>query len=100
MQYHSKTRAEVLRLTACVPDVTLVRWKLSSKTLLDVGHGVELRSQELSKKGDVGDGQAQGVDLAEALLVREGGYVRSQLLEGWVYTAGGRVGTRIITTHL
>ena len=50
--------------------------------------------QHLPQQGDVGDGQAQGVDLGEALLVRKGGHVATQLFKGRV--DGGAAGEKII----
>ena len=41
-------------------------------------------AQHLAEKGDVADGQLQGVHLAEPLLVRQGGYVGPQPFEGFV----------------
>ena len=45
------------------------RPQLASETLLDVGDGLEVAEEDLTQQRDVGDGQTQGVDLAEPLLV-------------------------------
>lgn len=68
-------------LTARVPHVALVRGQLPPQPLLDVREGVELGGEQFPKEGDVGDGQTEGVDLAEALLVGEGRHTCPQLLE-------------------
>ncbi len=71
-------------LAAFVPD-------LPAEAALDVGerlHPAVGRVQDLPEEGDVGDGQAERVDLAQPLLVREGGNVQAELLEGSVDAAG------------
>jgi len=54
---------------------------------LHVGDGVGVGGQKVSEQGDVGDSEAQRVDLGEALFVREGRHVDSQLVEGRVDAA-------------
>lgn len=61
--------------------MALVRGQLPPQPLLDVREGVELGGEQFPKEGDVGDGQTEGVDLAEALLVGEGRHTCPQLLE-------------------
>ena len=72
-------------LRALVPDLT-------AEAALDVDERLHLVCvvEDLAEEGDVGDGEAEGVDLGEALLVREGGHVEAELLEGRV--DGGRAG--------
>ena len=67
-----------------VPVHAARRPQLTAEALLDVGHWLEVAEEDLAEQGDVGDGQPQGVDLAETLLVGEGGHVSSELLEGGV----------------
>ena len=75
-------------LAALVPD-------LPPETPLHVGqrlHPAVARLQDLPQQRDVGDGQPQSVDLAQPLLVGEGGHVQAELLEGRVDAAGAEVG--------
>ena len=58
--------------------------ELPSQALLDVLDRLQVAEKDLSEQGDVGDGQTEGVDLAESLLVRKGRDVSSELLEGGV----------------
>ena len=58
--------------------------ELTSQALLDVLDRLQVAEKDLPEEGDVGDGQTEGVDLAESLLVRKGRNVSSQLLEGGV----------------
>lgn len=81
---------EPRRQIGSVPLGRSFRSDLAAQTAFDVHeglHGVRVL-QDLAKERDVGDGQAEGVDLGEALLVREGRNVQSELLEGRV-DAGG-----------
>lgn len=48
---------------------------LTPEAALDVGQRIEPRRKDFPEQGDVGDGEAQGVDLGEALLVGERGHV-------------------------
>jgi len=57
---------------------------LSLEALLDVREGVVVGDEDLSEQGDVGDGQAQRVDLGEPLLEGESGHMAAQLVEGAV----------------
>ena len=54
---------------------------LSSADLLNVGDWLEVAEEDLPQQRDVSDGEPQRVDLAQPLLVREGGHVPPQLLE-------------------
>lgn len=62
----------------------MLPFQLPLEALLDVRERVVLGGQDLPEQGDVGDREAQGVDLGEALLKREGGHVTAQLVEGRV----------------
>ena len=66
--------------------------ELPSQALLDVLDRLQVAEKDLSEQGDVGDGQTEGVDLAESLLVRKGGDVPSELLEGGVDTGAAGQG--------
>ena len=66
--------------------------ELPPQTLLDVLDGLQVAEKDLSEEGDVGDGQTEGVDLAESLLVRKGGDVSPELLEGGVDTGAAGEG--------
>ena len=59
----------------------MIFYQLSSPDLLNVGDGLEVAEEDLPQQRDVGDGEPQRVDLAQPLLVREGGHVPPQLLE-------------------
>lgn len=74
-------------LTACVP-LSSVRLDFSPETLLDVGEWVVVGEQHLPEQRDVGDGQAQGVDLREAFFVWERWHVHAELIKGRVDAAG------------
>lgn len=71
-------------LTARVPDGIGLVLVAVLHALVHVGLGVAARQQDLPQQRDVGDGQPQCVDLGQPLLVREGGHVAAQLLEGGV----------------
>ena len=53
--------------------------QLTSEALLDVGHGLEVAEEDLTQQRDVGDGQPQGVDLAQPLLVGKSRNVASRM---------------------
>ena len=57
---------------------------LPAEAALDVVDRVEVAVEDLPQQGDVRDGQPQGVDLRQPLLVREGWDVTTELLEGGV----------------
>ena len=46
--------------------------QLTSETLLNVGHRLEVAEEDFPQQRDVGDGQPQCVDLAQPLLVGKG----------------------------
>ena len=71
---------------AGVPVDTARGPELTSEALLDVLDWLQVAEKDLPEEGDVGDGQAECVDLAESLLVRKGGDVSAELLEGCVDT--------------
>lgn len=54
--------------------------------LVYIGLGVAAGHEDLSEQGDVGDGQPQGVDLGQSLLVGERRHVTAQLLKRGVDT--------------
>ena len=49
--------------------------------LLNVDHRLQVTEEDLPQQADVGDGQSQGVNLAEPLLIRKGWNVSPQLLK-------------------
>ena len=57
------------REVACVPVHGARRPQLASEALLDVGDGLEVTQEDLTQQRDVGDGQPQGVDLTQPLLI-------------------------------
>ena len=71
---------------AGVPVDTARGPELTSQALLDVLDWLQVAEKDLPEEGDVGDGQAECVDLAESLLVRKSGNVSAELLEGCVDT--------------
>ena len=60
------------------------RPNLAAQAALNILDRLELAVQNLTQQRDVGDGQPQGVDLGQPLLVGEGRHVSAQLLEGRV----------------
>ena len=66
--------------------------ELTSEALLDVLNWLQVAEKDLSEEGDVGNGQTEGVDLAEPLLVRKGGDVSPELLEVCVDTGAAGQG--------
>ena len=75
-----------------VPLHRSLRPDLSAQAPLNIDqgfHGVGV-VQDFSEECNIGDGQAKGVDLGEALLVWEGGHVQAELFERCVDT--GRAG--------
>ena len=69
---------------AGVPVDTARGPELPPQALLDVLDWLQVAEKDLPEEGDVGDGQTEGVDLAESLLVRKGRDVSAELLEGGV----------------
>lgn len=67
------------REVAGVPVDGARRPQLTPEALLDVGHRLEVAEEDLTQQRDVGDGQPQGVDLAQPLLVGEGRNVASRM---------------------
>ena len=59
------------REVARVPVDGARRPQLASEALLDVGDGLEVAEEDFTQQRDVGNGQPQGVDLAQPLLVRK-----------------------------
>ena len=83
------------RQIRCVPLLAALVPDLPPEAPLHVGqrlHPSVARLQDLPQQRDVGDGQPQSVDLAQPLLVGEGGHVQAELLEGRVDAAGAEVG--------
>ena len=58
--------------------------QLTSQALLYVLDRLQVAEEDLPQEGDVGDGESQGVNLAEPLLIRKCRDVSPQLLEGGV----------------
>lgn len=73
-----------MQLTAGVPHGVAVVLVAVLHAFVHVGLGVTARQQDLPQQRDVGDGEPQGVDLRQSLLVGESGHVAAQLLEGRV----------------
>ena len=84
------------RQIAGVPVDTPRGPELTSQALLDVLNWLQVAEKDLSEEGDVGDGQTERVDLAEPLLVRKGGNVSAELLEGGVDTGAAEQGGRLV----
>ena len=67
------------REVAGVPVDGARRPQLAPEALLNVGHGLEVAQENLTQQRDVGDGQPQGVDLAQPLLVGKSRNVASRM---------------------
>lgn len=77
-------RAAQASLTARVPGRSPGAGDAAAQALLHEGSGLSAGHQDVPEQGDVGDGQAQGVDLGEAFLEGEGGHEAPELVEGRV----------------
>ena len=69
---------------AGVPVHTARGPQLTSQALLYVLDGLKVAEEDLSQEGDVGDGEPEGINLTEPLLVRKCRDVSPELLEGGV----------------
>lgn len=69
-------------LTACVPGCLLLALRVVLQAPLHVRFRIAPREDDLAEESDVGNGQPQRVDLGETLLIREGGYMAPELIEG------------------
>ena len=69
---------------AGVPVHTARGPQLTSQALLYVLDGLKVAEEDLSQEGDVGDGEPEGVNLTEPLLIRKCRDVSPELLEGGV----------------
>lgn len=71
-------------LTARIPGRPLGALEAAPQAPLHVGFGLTAGQEDVPEEGDVGDGQAERVDLGQALLVGEGGHAAAELVEGRV----------------
>jgi len=67
-------------LTAGIPFGAFGR-PLAAQTPLDISQRVAVGRQNFAQQRNVSDGQAECVDLAESLLVRERGHMTAELVE-------------------
>ena len=65
----------------CVPVEAARGPELSSQTLLNILDRLQVTVEDLPQEGDVGDGQPEGVNLGQPLLVREGGDMAPQFFK-------------------
>lgn len=69
-------------LTTCVPGCPLLALHIVPQALLHIGLRFAPREDDLAEESNVGNGQPQCVDLGETLLIRKGGYMAPELIEG------------------
>lgn len=86
MNYNSENFLERSSLTTRVPDGVGLIFVAVLHALIYIGLGVAAGHEDLSEQGDVCDGQPQGVDLGQSLLVGKRGHVTAQLLKRRVDT--------------